>query len=211
MAAISWQVTMMPPSGADFLLNDLVSVQWTLPSQTMEYIKSRNASIYYIGYIYDKTIKSTEPVVNIVGASREAQELTDKELNLFQLIIPVEKATYNATSYQRVELEIMHIGYAKITVILLELLSDSESRVLSSHEYRVTAVRKDRLVNTSFNAAIAILGIMNTFAIGCVTDISAIRSTAKHKLQIAISVCTQHLIMPLVSDKLSSKFSLQNK
>ncbi|KAF6031525.1 hypothetical protein EB796_010157 [Bugula neritina] len=91
------------------------------------------------------------------------------------------------------------LGYEKYYIQIVETTSNNVTSVLESIEYQLVIVRKTRTVDLAFNVAMLILGILNTFAVGCMTDINLVKQVIKRKKQILISTVSQYVVIPLVS------------
>lgn len=193
-----------PESGSSFNTNILQRISYTIPPSTIDYMKGKSLSKFYLGIDYDiKDIYLTTviAIAKIQGDQssylkwfhtkyHRAIYLDLNELNVSQ--------SDNDTRTPGFNTYILHAGHTSFGLDLVELTSDNVTQVLYSNQYLVTAVREQRLVDTSFNIAITILAVLNTFALGCITDIEALKKAKDHKRNILLSAIHQYVLMPLV-------------
>ena len=77
--------------------------------------------------------------------------------------------------------------------------ASSVAATLAIVPYRVTVIRKLRLVDFIFDRTITVIAAMNSFSIGCTTELDSLRVHFRHPTSILIAACCQFIIMPIVS------------
>ena len=91
------------------------------------------------------------------------------------------------------------IGYPQLEFHLIELSASNVTSVSLKQTYHLTVIRGARTVDLGFTIAITFIVTMNTFAIGCLTDITMLKVQLKKNLiPVCITACTQYIIIPVV-------------
>lgn len=103
---------------------------------------------------------------------------------------------------------IANIGYPKIEIHLLEKKPNASAHVVHKETYHIRAIRKYRAVDLGFTIVITVIGILNVFAIGCMTKTPVLRSQLKKSIvPVCLASGTQYIITPLVRLILIHTFS----
>ena len=189
------RLILSPNSDSEFNLHDQVSISCNLTNTTLQYISSKNSSRFYLGIKHEKNKIKARNVVSIHSD-----------------VLPLY--TSNGTSYYKLSedgnvfftADMSQIGYARAEISLVEITPDNKTELLSVEEYKMKCKRPVRQVDTGFNVSITVVVILNTFALGCVTDIEDLRQIKQRKVNILIALLTQYLAIPMVSrtDELTS-------
>jgi len=181
-------ITLHPTSGSQINQYEVRVITVRLQAAAQQYIAARqneNSSIY-IGIEYEQT-NSNQPQIsnNMNLMSQHPKNETRNET------IGLKNFTFDIITDM--------LGYEKYYIQIVETTSNNVTSVLESIEYQLVIVRKTRTVDLAFNVAMLILGILNTFAVGCMTDINLVKQVIKRKKQILISTVSQYVVIPLVS------------
>jgi len=209
-----YKLTLTPESGSDFTRHRRKYVTYYLSNELSSYTQTRGSSKFYLAIDYDRKNSKVSSIftINEFGSSPN-QVLIAREFNLTDFFLLQEMdnspTAYNGTFSQKNKILLLvdGIGYAKFHLSLIEITSDNRSMVIVDHQpYEVKAVRRERMVDLGFDTAIIILAILNTFALGCVTDLSLVWRKLRDDLaKLAISSIVQFIAMPVVSFKVCLK------
>lgn len=175
------------------------------------YYKARG-SRFYMGVNFDMDDSHLSSMLRILPQPN-IQYVTAKYMNLTHHLLwvlqennslntlhpPSHPEPINMNAFR---LLVTGLGYPKFSVDIVEFPRyNGTSNVIHSQDYQLTLSRRPRGVDLGFTIAVIIIGIVNTFAIGCVTDLQVLRAQLKESI---IPVClasgTQYILVPLVSD-----------
>lgn len=197
LSSTEQRFTADPPSGSSFRLHDTKTIRFTLQDETVQYIISQNSSRFYIGVEYNTSrITSRNVVLTSVDLPRLYKINSTSYYEIPEVVANDTQLAPNISF--TISADMKQIGYANLAIQVLETASDNTTRLLATELYALVCVREVRLVDIGFNAAITILVVMNTFALGCVTDFNTIKM-AMDKKHIGVAMCTQCIIIPIVS------------
>lgn len=204
-------IYLQPDNCSEFETNNQQMITYNLSASTLEYIRAKTDSSFFLGITYEDSEQYRASVLSFHRADDDAtiylkryHSVYHRAIRLDQEKIDIDPLTVNATDLPGIKIYIRQIGHVSFSVDLLELFKTNTTKILTSNTYLMTAIRKPRLVDTAFNAAVTILGILNTCALGCVTDIHVLKQLASRKSHILLSVVTQYILMPLVSEQSAS-------
>jgi len=85
-----------------------------------------------------------------------------------------------------------------LTDVFLQNGQTTEAIFGSSHEF--VALRVERLIDKAFMVVVIILVFIVNLGLGCKTDMDKIKSTLRRPIAPIVGVCSQFILMPLVSD-----------
>ena len=202
----SYEIYLQSRNGSRVETNTKIRVTYNFSQTTLDYIRGKPNSEFFLGITYEDSEKYR---ANVLSINREDNDASiylkryhakyHRAIRLEPETINLDYLTVNETDLPGIMIYIRQIGHVSFEVDLLELSNANKTVILTSKEYPMTAIRKLRKVDTSFNVAVTILGILNTFALGCVTDIGILKEAASRKIHILLSVVTQYVLMPMVS------------
>lgn len=100
--------------------------------------------------------------------------------------------------------EAMHIGYVTMSVTLLDtdseqLVRSGQFNALAQSSYPLVTKRADKVADTVFDISAAVVAILISFGIGCVTDKESLKRQLKYPVSLLIGFLCQFLLMPVVS------------
>lgn len=210
-------LTFDPWNRTETEVNHIVPVRLKLSMPLNDYAIDHSArgSTFFVGVIYDR---SNEDLTNMISVSRSSKldSLSSKTYNLtyalfwaLQLNFTASKSVAtskaaNGTNINEFMVSLTGIGYPSIGVDILERTQDNVTKVLLRETYIMRLIRKYRTVDLGFTIAITVVGMLNIFAIGCLTEVNVLRTQFRKSL---IPVClasgTQYIITPLVRGVLS--------
>ncbi|XP_067937601.1 sodium/bile acid cotransporter 5-like [Watersipora subatra] len=162
--------------GIDFFIgltkpkNDLTTI---LPFDKIKYIPSKNYNLSYQLFwrLQVNNSMNIEPTV-----------LDSNSLNRNGFVLTLSK-----------------LGYSSVDVHVIQRVNNVSS-LISAQSYNITAIRKYRKVDLGFTIAITIVGLLNIFAIGCMSEVAVLRSQFKKSLiPVGLASATQYVITPLLT------------
>lgn len=191
-----------PTSDNTYFTDDKNTIQYEISGSTRRYIAQRTSSVFYLGIRYSEEEKTQ---TKVVAFDSRKLWVGDQKL-IYETYNKLEISNLNARTDNESEVDgfliyLNGIGYAMLDMDIVEVLDYNETSVILTTVYKLSVVRKQRLVDMAFNNSIAILAIFNTFALGCLSDIKVIKHESRKLAKMAIAFLTQYLILPLVSDK----------
>ena len=146
---------------------------------------------------YEVRITPLDRKIAIPYIGEEAPEEVNRSYKLSLRINPKRENAFKVRA--------VHVGRVMMSIRILEVQEESGNittysrQPITSKEYKVTVVRRNRLVDLVFNAAITGVALLNSLSVGCVSDIDSLKAQFKQPKALAIGSCCQFLIMPVVS------------
>ena len=81
-----------------------------------------------------------------------------------------------------------------------DLDKSSKPTILVHAPYRVTVIRRLRFVDLVFDWVITVIAALNSFSIGCSSDLPSLRMHFRHPMSMLLAASCQFIIMPTVSN-----------
>lgn len=199
-----------PPHLSAQYVNTRFQVGINISQELMDYIKYYRASTFFIGVKFEKDDEHSKTMISIAPTHKVVYDLSrkynvtyplfwkiqpDNELN--RRVLAVDEADLSRNIFT---LTVKSVGYPRLDVHVVERLPDNTTMIRMRDVYHIITQRKERLVDLGFTVAISIVGILNIFAIGCMTEIPVLRSQLKKSvIPVCLASGTQYIILPLVS------------
>jgi len=205
-----------PPNHSQFIAGtsrgDDVYFNISDPLRTYASYQKNNGHRYFAGIIYDFKDVWLYSAVKLRKTPRVIY-LEPKQYNLSQyfMLWPIQLdneqnsqpiRTNDTASRNAFQIRLDNIGYPKFAIEIIEYKQDRTYHILDRYTqvYYMISSRKQRGVDLGFNVATTIIGLLNIFAIGCVTDMQTLRLQLKESIiPVCIAAGTQYIITPLVS------------
>lgn len=170
------------------------TLQYDITGSLQEYIQIRNDSTLYLGVNYKEKQERWSKVV----AFEEQRNWAGNQKLEYQTSHRLNSPGYNSSSEEFL-MYLNGIGHIELQIEVIEVTDYNKTKVIVTAPYKLTATRKQRLVDRAFNSSIAILAILNAFALGCISDIKLVKHELKKPIKMAITFLTQYCVLPLVS------------
>lgn len=204
--------TFDPPIRSVLDVNTRTQVVFNVSAELARYVNFYRNSTIFVGVMFDEEDKFSTDMMSISKTHKVEYDFSRKynasyKYPLFWQLQP--NNDFNHKVYPRDDaglhrnvftMTIKSIGYPRLNVQIIERFANNTTDIRISETYQITAMRKHREVDLGFTVAISIVGLLNIFAIGCMTEMPVLRSQLKKSI---IPVClasgTQYIIIPLVS------------
>ena len=205
--------TFDPPTRTIQNVNTWTQVGFNVSTELARYITFYKNSTFFVGVMFDKGDEFSSDMISISKTHKVEYDFPIKynssyiyplfwqvqpnnELN--RRVIPLDEAALHRNVFS---LSIKSIGYPRLNVHLIERFANNSTEIRIAEKYHITAVRENRQVDLGFTVAISVVGILNIFAIGCMTEIPVLRSQLKKSIiPVCLASATQYIIIPLVSE-----------
>lgn len=198
-----------PPNGTEQIVHSNFYVQINISTQLLDYAKSKNGSMFFIGIVYDSSDRHLRNMLT-VAKSTKVDYIYSRKYNLtyylcwkLQVNNSINDKPSEGDESRRNRngfvLTVENIGYPKIGFNIIERNESNHTEVIYENTYYLIGVRKHRIVDIGFTIVISVVGVLNIFAIGCMTEIGVLRSQFRKSLiPVSLAAGTQYIVTPLV-------------
>lgn len=206
-------LTFNPPDKSTYVMHSKTDVTINISSTLYDYAiyYREKGSSFYVGVKLDMRNRYLLAMIKVKKLTNVVYHRS-KAFNLsYHMLWPlqIENEMNNANYLEEAEpvnlngflLLIDSIGYPSIELNLIELDDMNKTTVIHQQQYHIKIIRNYRTVDLGFTLTVTIVALMNTFAIGSLTDVAVLRAHVKDSvIPMCIAAGTQYIAVPLVSN-----------